>query len=324
MQTSQRGGFWRWPEIATESLRREFPDIEIVELDQASDLPPSGPGTALETADAAIAVRLHPEWLRTAAKLRWLHCPSAAVHQLLTPELIASNVQVTNGAGVHAASVAEHGLALLLALLRGLPQAAVQQADRKWDGFALRPGLRELRGSTALIVGLGHIGRELATRLHALGVTVLGIRRQPMPEAGVAEVHPPLSLAAQLPRADHVILALPATRDTSEVIGAEQLRQMRPGSRLINVGRGSAVDETALAAALHSGHLAGAALDVTQIEPLPTDSPLWSAPRLLLTPHVAAVHPDTWNLQAEHIATRLRRFLAGEPPGRLVNKQLGY
>ncbi|MGH9518337.1 MAG: hypothetical protein ACRD2D_01760, partial [Terriglobales bacterium] len=116
MQTSQRGGFWRWPETATERLRQEFPELEIEELGQPSDLPPPGPETLLKAAEAAVAVRLHPEWLRAAPKLRWLHCPSAAVHQLLTPELIASPVQVTNGAGVHAASVAEHGLALLLAL----------------------------------------------------------------------------------------------------------------------------------------------------------------------------------------------------------------
>lgn len=324
MQSSQAANFWRWPETATERLRREFPAVEIVELGSPSDRPPSAPTSVLETAEAAIAVRLHPDWLPQATRLRWLHCPSAAVHQLLSPELVASSIQVTNGAGVHAASVAEHGLALLLALVRGIPQAAAQQRERRWDAFALRPGLRELAGTTALIVGLGHIGQELALRLRGLGVTVIGLRRRMQPVAGVDEVHGPEALTDLLPRADHVILTLPATRDTASVMGEPELRQMPPGSRLINLGRGSAVDEAALAAVLHAGHLGGAALDVTRTEPLPDDSPLWDAPRLLLTPHVAAVHPRTWDRQVDCIVDKLRRFLSEASPGPLVDKKRGY
>lgn len=324
MQSSQAANFWRWPDNATERLRNEFPDVEIVELESPSDRPPLGPTTVLATAEAAIAVRLHPEWLPLAPRLRWLHCPSAAVHQLLSQDLVASSIQVTNGAGVHAASVAEHGLALLLALLRSLPQALTQQQERRWDAFALRPELREMAGTTALIVGLGHIGQELAMRLGAMGVTVVGIRRRPEPVAGVDEVHGPEALAGLLPRADHVILTLPATRDTALVIGAAELGQMRPGSRLLNLGRGNAVDEAALAAALRSGHLHGAALDVTRTEPLPDDSPLWTTPRLLLTPHVAAVHPRTWDRQVDCVVDKLRRFRAGVSPGPLVDKKRGY
>lgn len=324
MQSSHGANFWRWPDRATERLRGEFPDVEMVELESPSDQPPRATTSVLEDAEAAIAVRLHPKWLLLARHLRWLHCPSAAVHQLLSPELVASSIQVTNGAGVHAASVAEHGLALLLAMLRGIPQALRQQDAHRWDAFALRPELRELSGTTALIVGFGHIGREIGTRLQALGVKVLAIRRRPLPDVGADEVHGLEALERLLARADHVFLTLPATPDTASMLGGRELQLMRPGSHLINLGRGNAMDEAALAATLATGHLHGAALDVTRAEPLAENSPLWNAPRLLLTPHVAAVHPRTWDRQVDCIADKLRRYLAGVSPGPLVDKERGY
>lgn len=326
MRGSNPATIWRWPESATARLREEFPQVEIAEYEAPSDLPPpAGAEAVWAGAEAAVAVRLHRELLQAAPRLGWVHCPSAAVHQLLTPELIASPAVVTNGAPVHAATVAEHAVALLLALLRGLPQALAQQAEQRWDAAALLAGMGELRGSVALIVGMGHIGSEVAKRLAAFEARVIGVRRRPMhTAAGVAEMHPPEALLELLPRADHVVLALPATSATEAILGERELAAMRPGARLVNVGRGAAIEEAALAAALRRGHLAGAALDVARREPLPPASPLWTAPRLLLTPHVAAVNPRVWERQAEIIARHLRRWLAGERPHPLVDKQRGY
>jgi len=168
---------WCWPEEGTGRLRRDFPDQEIVELAGS----PRG-DAELEDADAVIAWYLSPQQLLRAGKLRWLHSPSAGVHQLMYPELVESPVVLTNGASVHGAAVAEHALALMLAMARGLPQSVRQQTRREWNQAAIWEspgGLSELREHTALVIGLGYIGANLARLLKALGMTVLGVRRHP-------------------------------------------------------------------------------------------------------------------------------------------------
>ena len=169
------------------------------------------------------------------------------------------------------------------------------------------------------------IGRELAPRLAAMEMHVIGVRRHPeRPAPSCAEMHSPAALVGLLPRADWLILALPATPATDRLVGAEQLSLLPPHAVVVNLGRGPALDEAALAAALTAGRLAGAALDVFEHEPLAPDSPLWSAPGCLITPHVAAAVPDTWQRQTELVSAHLRRFLAGEPLEPLVDKQRGY
>ncbi|HUX65922.1 MAG TPA: D-2-hydroxyacid dehydrogenase [Terriglobales bacterium] len=294
------------------------------------DQPPSPAALAEDAplfadADAVIAWRLDPRLLHAAPRLRWIHCPSAAVHQLLSPELVASSVVVTNGASVHASTVAEHGLALMLALARGLPQAVRDQDAHRWQPAPLAPSLTRLDGATALLLGLGHIGAALAPRLAALGMSVLGVRRHPdRPVPGCAELHPPEALDALLPRADYLVLALPALASTAALIGAPQLARLRPSARVVNLGRGAALDEAALLHALRAGQLAAAALDVFAHEPLAPDSPLWDCPRLLLTPHLAAAAPDSWDRQADLVAHHLRQFLAGLPLHPQVDKHRGY
>jgi phosphoglycerate dehydrogenase-like enzyme len=330
MRSANPAGIWRWPEAATAHLAHAFPDVEFCAYPRPIDAPLDDAEAAADAqlfrdADAIIAWRLDPRLIRGAARLRWIHCPSAAVHQLLTPELIQSPVVITNGAAVHAATVAEHGLAMMLAVARGLPQAGADQAARRWQPQPWLAGLRRLAGATALLVGMGRIGRELAPRLAAMGMHVLGVRRHPeRPEPGVAEMHAPEALDALLPRADWLILALPATPATDRLIGAAQLARLPAHAVVVNLGRGPALDEAALANALHAGRLAGAALDVFAHEPLPPASPLWSAPGCLLTPHVAAAVPDTWQRQTDLVAAHLRRFLAGQPLEPLVDKQRGY
>lgn len=323
-------GIWHWPPSATARLRGEFPQVEFREYPRSIDeeLTPelaARDAALFADADCAIAWRLDPRLYRGAGRLRWIHCPSAAVHQLLNSELIASPIVVTNGASVHAGMVAEHGLALLLALSRGLLPALADQQAARWAPEPWLGGLRRLSGSTAVLVGLGHIGRALAPRLAALGMTVLGVRRHPdLGAEGCAAVFADAQLEDILPRADAVFLALPETPSTAARIAAPQLARMPGHAFLVSLGRGTALDEAALAAALNSGRLAGAALDVFTREPLPPASPLWRCPRLLLTPHVAAAVPDTWDQQAALVARHLRRFLAGEPLTPLVDKTRGY
>ncbi|HEY8054428.1 MAG TPA: D-2-hydroxyacid dehydrogenase [Terriglobales bacterium] len=330
MRSAHPAGIWRWPDSATEELARSFPEVEFRPYARPMDAPLTDAEAAVESAlfadaDAAIAFRLDPRLYRNAARLRWIHCPAAAVHQLLNPHLIASPIVVTNGAAVHAPTVVEHGLAMMLALARGLPHAFADQAARRWQPHPWLGGLRRLAGSTAAVLGMGHIGSGLAASLHALGVYVIGVRQHPdRPVAGCAEMQAPAALPQILPRADWLVLALPATNATDRMIGAPQLALLPPRAAVVSLGRGTALDQAALAASLASGRLSGAALDVFEHEPLPADSPLWSAPGCLITPHVAASAPDTWQRQTELMARHLRRFLAGEPLDAPVDKQRGY
>lgn len=322
---------WRWPDYASAQLREHFPGLEIAEYHHRPEPNRALPADAIEataTAAAAIAWRFDPRLLATAKQLRWIHCPAAAVDLLLTPELNASDIVVTNGAAVHGPTVAEHTLALMLGLSRGLGIATRHQVERRWDQIGFRAasgGLGDLRGATALIAGLGHIGAEVAPRLQALGMTVIGLRQHAeRPAAGCAEVHPTAALDALLPRADYVVLAVPVTTATRALMGADQFARMKPSARLINVGRGALVEEPALIEALRTRRIAGAALDVFAVEPLPADSPLWSLPTLLMTPHSGAMSDASWARQLRLITENLERFRAGQPLAGVVNKQLGY
>ena len=314
---------WRWPGWATAEIQRQAPAVAVEFAAGAG-----GHDDGWARADAAIAFRVSPAQLARARRLRWLHCPSAAVHQLLTPELVASSVLVTHGAAVHGEAVAEHGLALMLAMARGIPLAVRLQERRRWDPALVwrQPGgLTLLSETTVLILGLGHIGRPLARALHALGARVLGIRRRAEGSVpGCDEVHEMAALPRLLPQADYVVLALPVTPASRLLFGREALALMRPGARMVNLGRGELVDESALLEALRRDGLGGAALDVVGREPLPEDSPLWSDERVLITPHTAGMSDSSWRRQLLLIAENLRRFQAGEPLLEPVDKARGY
>ena len=330
MNSASPASIWRWPESATAALRAQFPEVEFAHYaratdQRASDAELEGDARLFAEADAAIAWRLHPRLWRDARQLRWIHCPAAAVTQLLSPELISSSITVTNGASVHSGIVAEHALALMLALARGLAPSLRDQHAARWAPQPWLGHLAALDGSAVLLLGVGHIGRALAPKLAGLGARVIGVRRHPDRAApGFAEMHAPEDLDGLLPRADFLVLALPDLSSTRRAIGASQLARMRPNAFLVNIGRGAALDEAALADALERGQLAGAGLDVFDQEPLPAASPLWRAPRCLLTPHTAAFTPDTWARQARLIAAHLATFLAGHLPSPAVDKRAGY
>lgn len=232
----------------------------------------------------------HNDLLASANRLRFVQSISAGTDQYDRAAFAAKGVRLASAAGVNARAVAEHALALILALARRLPEARDNQAKRVWRGMIgdLSQREDELGGKTLLIVGLGRIGGHLARLAKAFDMRVIGTRRDPAAGAnGADEVHDTAALKSLLPRADFVALTCPLTPETEGLVGAEALSLMRPGAFLINVARGRCVVESALIEALAAGRIAGAALDCTREEPLPADSPLWGMPNVLITPHTA-------------------------------------
>lgn len=314
---------WCIPEAQVEWLRREFPAQTFVRADSDAE-------TVARIADAEVVLgaRLKPEHLAAARRLRWIHSPAAGVGNMLFPEMIASQVTLTNSRGNSSAAIAEHVIAVSLALLRRLPRASLRQAQHVWaqDEFETGPPLRTLRGARVLIVGLGSIGGEAGELAASFGAVVVGIRRRahgPRP-GGVSSVVTPDRLHQELPLADVVVLAAPQTAATVHLIAARELALMKDDAVLVNVGRGSLVDEEALLRALEAGRLRGAALDVFEHEPLPPGHPLWARDDVLITPHVAGFHARHWDGVLAIFADNLRRFAVGESLRNAVDKGAGY
>ena len=272
---------------------------------------------------------LRPEQLRAARKLRWIHSPAAAVHALMIPEIVAGDVVVTNARDVHGPVVAEHVIALVLALAKRLPSAFRYQQQSLWaQGQIWResPHPREIAGATLGLVGLGSIGLETAKRAAGLGMKVIAVREHAdqATEPSVVKVFGPNELDQMLQASDYVVLAAPLTPRTRALINHERLRQMKPDAYLINVSRGALLDQAALLDALRQHRIAGAALDVFEQEPLPPDSPLWRTENMVITPHTAALTDKLWERHYTLLSENLRRFLAGAPLLNVVDKKRGY
>jgi phosphoglycerate dehydrogenase-like enzyme len=315
---------WNAPPWVAERLRAEFPQIEVVHL-------PGYEGIEEEIRDAEVAVAwsLRPEQLAAASRLRWIHSPAAAVHQLMFPELIASDVVVTNARDVHGPVVAEHVLTLIFALAKKLPAALRFQQARVWGQEKIwteDPRPAEVAGSTLGLVGLGSIGRAVAERAACLGMEVIAVREHPERGGteGVNHVYGPADIDVLLPQSDYVVLAAPVTPDSRNLMNSQRLAAMKSNAYLINVSRGSLVDEAALAEVLRQRKIAGAALDVFTREPLPQESPLWHLENLLITPHTAAITNKLWQRHYALLKENLRRYTGGEPLLAVVDKTKGY
>ncbi|HXF67444.1 MAG TPA: D-2-hydroxyacid dehydrogenase [Burkholderiales bacterium] len=253
--------------------------------------------------------------VRKAPRLAWLHVFNVGVDHPIYAEMLARGVRLTTSAGATAVPVAHTAIMGLLALARGFPHWLEAQSRRSWEPVREEERVpRDLRGQTALILGLGHIGREIARLARALGLYVIGVRRRPRaPEDPVDELHPPRALAELAPRADWLIVACPLTEETRGLVNAPLIARLPRGARVINVARGGIVEEAALVAALESGQLAGAYLDVFEREPLPPDSPLWGLPNVLITPHDAGAAAGNEERLAALFLENLGRYLRGEP-----------
>jgi phosphoglycerate dehydrogenase-like enzyme len=250
--------------------------------------------------------------------LRWVQTmPAGGGSQVKAANLSAtdlSRVAFSTSAGVHSQPLAEYAVFGLLAGAKTLPRMLELQAGRTW-GDRWTMGL--ISEQTILIVGLGSIGRATALKLHALGAHVIGTSRRSDPVDGVDELISTDHLANVVSRVDGIVVTLPGTSATDKMISAEVLGNVRPGATLVSVGRGTVIDEDALIAALDTGRIGFAALDVFTHEPLAPDSPLWSSPRVLISPHTAALNSAEDRLIAELFAENARRFLDGEE---LINR----
>ncbi len=267
-----------------------------------------------------------PEFIAAAPNLVWVQAMSAGVDRYLGNAALMQreSLVLTNMQGVHGPAIADHALGMLLTLTRDLRHYAKEQDAGRWtpDGTGAATALA---GRTMLVVGLGGIGTEIAQRAAGFGMRVIATRRSDTPgPAYVEKVGRNEDLMSMLPEADVVAIAVPLTPETTGLFDADAFAAMKPGAILINIARGKVVDTEAMLAALRSGRLAGACLDVTEPEPLPAGHALWSMPTVLITPHVASdaelTNERSWALLREN----LRRFAAGEPLYNVVDKKAGY
>jgi D-2-hydroxyacid dehydrogenase (NADP+) len=315
---------WRLPQGYIEKIRRSAG--KRFDL----DLPANEAGLVkvLPEIEVLYAWGLAQRLVSQAAKLRWIHTPLTGVDRLLNPDLRATDIRVTCSRGVNSVAVAEHTFAMVMALTRGIAEAAQAQSHRHWrqaEMYGRKPPLVELKGKTLGIYGVGEIGRELATRAQAFGMKVWAVARTTKTAPfGVDKLLPAARAETLVRMADVLVLALPLTPATQGLIGERLLRRMKSSAILVNIGRGGLVQEPALVRALREGWIGGACLDVFGTEPLSPTNPLWGMPNVVLTPHVAGLHPDYMARSADIFLDNLKRYLAGKPLLNEVDLQAGY
>lgn len=333
---------WSMPPASHERIRAALdPEWEIESVRIA--LEASGDGvrvTPPEVLEAVADAEVYCGWgirrdvFLAARRLRWFHSGAAGARNSLFREMRDSDVVFTNSAGMYADSLADHALAGILYFARGLDVAVRAQRRREWVQAALNsprsplhalPPAGEVAGASLGIIGYGGIGSALGRRAHALGMRVQAIRRRPGPKPPeLARIEPPDFLPTLLETSDYVALAAPETPDTEGLLGVAELARMRPGAVLINLARGTLVDEPALVRALEARRLRGAMLDVFATEPLPADHPLWRLENVLVTPHVGGTSARFWERETDLIVRNIACYQAGRPLENRVDKAHGY
>jgi len=297
------------PEIDAEAARQRL-DAALAETEVLYGFVPSPEGAR--------------ELLVRAPRLRWFQAASAGVDRLREGGFLERQVVVTNSSGVHATPIGEYVLMVMLMFAKGAHRLLRAQAERRWT--RLPP--TELRGRTVGVVGMGHIGTEVARLAQAAGCRVLAIRRSAVGrrpgEAPADETMPPSDLPYLLSESDYVVLAVPLTQETRRLIGPEELRAMKSAAVLINISRGAVVDEVALVRALKEGWIGGAGLDVFEREPLPDESELWGMENVILTPHISGGTERYFQRAVPIFCENLRRYLDGRPLLNVVDPQRGY
>lgn len=258
--------------------------------------------------------------LPQATRLKWVHSLSAGVDKLLSPELIGSDITLTNSRGIHGIPMAEHVLAMMLTFTRAIQQTYENQKARTWQLLSLE----ELYDKSIAIIGLGSIGREIAKRAKCLGMKVLATKRTMTQEIFVDKLYPIDQLPHLLSSADFVVVTLPLTQHTKGLFSLEMFRTMKKSAYFINVARGPIVNEADLITAIETGVIKGAALDVFNQEPLPEDSPLWSVENLIITPHIAANSPYYIDRALKLFIENLSKFYNNAEMLNIINKQAGY
>jgi phosphoglycerate dehydrogenase-like enzyme len=314
---------WNAPTWFAERLRATFPQLDIVHLPDYSRV-----DEEIIDSEIVVAWSIRPEQIAAAKKLKWIHSPAAAVHQLMFPELVNSDIILTNAREVHGPVVAEHVIALIFSLAKKIPASVLLQQKHVWGQQILwdeLPRIREVAGATLGLIGLGSIGRAVARSAKALGMRVVAVREHPEKGSESADsVFGPDQMDDVFKAGDYIVLATPVTDETKAIANADRLVLMKADACLINVGRGPLVDEAALVAALREKRIGGAALDVFPKEPLAADSLLWDVPNLLITPHTAALTDKLWERHYAIFSENLRRYLEGKSLLAVVDKKKGY
>jgi phosphoglycerate dehydrogenase-like enzyme len=310
-----------WPSYAGEEIAaslRGIPGVELVLAAGADELAAAAPAMGAlvigaQFYDAPLAAMLRAR----AGRLRFIQTFTAG-YEGLQMHGVPLGVVVANAGDSWSAGVAEHGMAMLLALVKCLPESVANQTRHAWDR-AQSARMGTLEGLTAAIVGYGSIGRAFARLAKPFGMRVVGVSRSARPDGLADEVRPAGELAAVLGRADVVVVAAPHSTETDRMFDAARLAACRRGAILINLARGGLVDQPALVAALRSGQLGGAGLDVTDPEPLPAGDPLWDCPNVLVTPHVGGSSGPLGRARlAAFVSENVARFAAGQTPQHVV------
>ncbi|WP_230396222.1 D-2-hydroxyacid dehydrogenase [Streptomyces blattellae] len=305
--------FWNFGRTHAEGLHAEFPGVTFLAVPEA-DAP-----WHLSAADVYFGWSFLAHWIKDAPRLRWVATPSAGVDHLPVDALRTAGIGLTRGYGYHARPVTEHALGLLLGFSRGLFLSHRLQGRSRWWKDQIAESFFDLHGQTLAIVGCGEIGTRLGVAAQALGMHVIGVRRQrPQDDPLGIEWVPASRLHEALARSQAVVDLLPATDETRHLFDASAFAACRPGAVFLNLGRASTVDHAALLDALDSGHIAGAALDVPSVKPPPADDPLRHHPRVVLTPKSAVFSHDYMDRAVAFFGDNLRLHLDDRPLNGIV------
>jgi len=314
---------WAIPHSHIDILRARFPHVTFLHaVDRESDL------ALAADADVAFTLALSKEAIDRAVHLRWLHCSGHAVSHFPLADLAARGIGVTNSRGVQAVPIAEHVMGCLLALARRLPSTLRMQQEHAWRPNELRDDGAPwvIAGKTMVIICAGTLGKAIAVRAKAFGMTVIGIRRDPSRGGppGFDAVVGRDERDRMLRTADVVVLAAPSTAETDRILDASAIALLKPSAVVVNIARGQLLDEAALADALAAGKLGGAILDVFTSEPLAPASPLWDLSNVILTPHSSGFRQGHFDAVIDLFSENMRRFERGEPLLNRVDLSAGY
>lgn len=278
----------------------------------------------IEDADAYFGFGLNPEMIGRASKLRWIQLSSVGVESVLCPELLNSDIVLTNMRGATAINISEHVMSLILAFTRTLHTSMRNQSNKFWEDFRNLPVL-EISGETLGIIGLGSIGLQLAKRAHAFDMRILAVDPTQTEKPDYVESLWEMDrLHDMLAQSDFAAICCPLTRQTKGMMGEPEFRAMKSTAILVSIGRGQITDQAVLVDALQTKEIAGAGLDVTDPEPLPQDSPLWEMDNVIITPHHAGASPKSWARIFNLFCENLRCFVAGDTLTNIVDQTRGY
>lgn len=308
-----------YPENAVSTVRSLASDYEIVVTTDRDEIE-----GVIDRVEIALA-HIPRDLMATAPSLKWYQQVGAGADWLdRYPDIVDAEFTITNASGVHAVPISEHMLAFLLSAARGFPSSIRGQREKIWSENR-KQNLFELADKRCLLLGVGAIGERFARLAAACDMEVIGLRRDPSkPAEGVRRMVGPDALRDELPQADVVANTLPLTPETRHIIGRAEIEIMKPGSYIVNIGRGGTIDEAAMIDALKSGHLAGAGLDVFEEEPLPESSPLWEMDNVIITPHYSGLTPRYNERVFDIFCRNLERYLAGDELLNVVDRKLRY